>query len=267
MVTGAAGRLGSQLRSELRDLAHLIRVSDLRGLSPAVDGEEVVHGDLADMSTVQQLLKDVDAVVHLGAVMPQAQWDAVLHANIIGSYNVFEAARQAGVKRIVFASSHHAVGMYDRSQSLNSDSPPRPGNLYGLSKAFGESLARMYYDKHGIEVACIRIGSCFERPTDDRMLSTWLSHRDMVQLCRGCLSASTLGYSVVYGVSDNSRKWWSNDKVEFLGFSPQDSADDFEHELVNASAQLSLASTEPPKTAMSARAEHLQGGRFTDLVP
>ena len=259
LITGAAGRLGSHLRSDLRDLAEHVRATDLRALPPATEGEEVVQADLSDMAAVHALLEGVDAVVHLGAVMPQAPWEAVLQANIIGSFNVFEAARQAGAKRIVFASSHHAIGMYDRSQPLDSGAPPRPGNLYGLSKAFGENLARMYHDKHGIEVACLRIGSCFEQPTDERMLSTWLSHADMVQLCRRCLVAPAVGYSVVYGVSANSRSWWSNDKVDFLGFAPQDSADAYAQDIAHAIG--------PASAPLSARAARLQGGRYTDLIP
>ena len=255
LITGASGRLGTRLRTGLRDLAQHLRVTDVRELGPVAEDEERVHADLGDMASVLPLLQAVDVVIHLGAVMPQAPWDAVLNANIVGSYNLFEAARQAGVKRIVYASSHHAVGMYGTTEALDADSPPRPDTLYGLSKAFGENLARMYHDKHGIEVACLRIGSCFEHPSDQRMLSTWLSHGDMVQLCRRCLEAPRLAYSVVYGVSDNSRRWWHNDKTGFLGFQPQDSADAFDG---------LVPLDEAPGTNPAAR---LQGGRFTQLIP
>lgn len=267
LVTGAAGRLGRELRSGLRDLAQQMRITDINGLTPDGEGEEVVCGDLADMASVQAMLAEVDVVVHLGAVMPQAPWEAVLQANIVGTFNVFEAARQAGAKRIVFASSHHAVGMYDRAQKLDSDSPARPGNLYGLSKAFGEDLARMYYDKHGIETVCVRIGSCFEKPTDERMLSTWLSPADMVELCRCCLVAPSVGYSVVYGVSANSLKWWSNGKADFLGYSPRDSADSFAQEISHAALRQDPGLTTDQAAPPSARAQQLQGGRFTDLIP
>ncbi len=258
LITGAAGRLGSQLRSDLRGIARVVRSADVRALTPMHDAEEVAQVDLSDMSSVMPLLEGVDAVVHFGAVMPQASWDAVLQANIVGTFNVFEAARQAGVRRIVFASSHHAIGMYDRTQRLDADSPPRPGNLYGLSKAFGEDLARMYYDKHGIDVACLRIGSCFPEPTDERMLATWLSHRDMSQLCQRCLQIDELGHVVVYGVSDNRRRWWSNEKASFLGFVPEDSADAYAE---------SIAMTSPADARLQGRAAHVQGGKFTQLVP
>lgn len=257
LITGAAGRLGRQLRTQLRDLARVTRSTDLRGLDAAADGEETMAADLADFSAVQALVRDVDVILHFGAVMPQSPWEDVLQANIIGSYHLFEAARQAGVKRIIFASSHHAIGMYERTQQLDCDAPPRPGNLYGLSKAFGENLARMYFDKHGIEVACLRIGSCFEQPGDERMLATWLSHDDLLQLCRRCLQAPRLGYTVVYGVSDNSRRWWSNDAAGFLGFEPRDSADRFAAQLPAACAT----------ACANDRSAHLQGGRFTALIP
>lgn len=255
LVTGAAGRLGVQLCSELRDLASFVRFTDIQGLAPAGDRGEAIEVDLADATATDALMHEVDVVIHFGAVMPQEPWSAILNANIVGTFNVFEAARKAGVKRVIYASSHHAVGMYDSTQLLDCDSPPRPSNLYGLSKAFGESLARMYYDKHGIEVVCLRIGSCFPEPTDRRMLSTWLSHADMLQLCRRCLEAQEVGYSIVYGVSANSRRWWNNEKTAFLGFRPVDSADAFETSL----AELPISPEDP--------ASHLQGGRFTKLIP
>lgn len=255
LITGASGRLGTRLRTSLRDLSQHLRVTDVRESTHMAGDEEQVVADLGDMNAVLPLLQGVDVVIHLGAVMPQAPWGAVLNANIVGSYNVFEAARQAGVKRIVYASSHHVVGMYETTQALDADSPPRPDTLYGLSKAFGENLARMYYDKHGIEVACLRIGSCFEQPGDRRMLATWLSHGDMVRLCRRCLEVPDLGYSVVYGVSANSRRWWRNQKTGFLGFEPQDSADAFEDQMPVEDAP----GAEPP--------DRLQGGRFTQLIP
>ena len=227
LITGAAGRLGSQLRDSLRDLARVVRVNDIADLGPARGREEVMTGDLACMQTVQQLMADVDVVIHLGAVMVQAPWEKVLPANIIGSYNVFEAARIAGAKRIIYASSNHAVGMYPRTEILDADSPARPDTPYGLSKAFGESLARMYFDKHGIEAVCLRIGSCFPEPKNERMLATWLSHKDFVSLCRRCLEAPVVGYCIAYGMSANSKRWWDNSKVAFLGYQPADNGENF----------------------------------------
>jgi uronate dehydrogenase len=167
----------------------------------------------------------VDAVVHLAGIIVERPFSEILRVNIEGTYNVFEAARAAGVRRIVYASSCHAVGMYRRDERLNATTLHRPDSFYGLSKAFGENLARLYYDKHGIEVACLRIGSCFPEPTDERMLATWLSRADFGRLVASCLTAPFLGFAVLYGVSANSRSWWDNSAVGYVGYRPEDTAD------------------------------------------
>ncbi|MFO1352686.1 MAG: NAD(P)-dependent oxidoreductase, partial [Gammaproteobacteria bacterium] len=166
-------------------------------------------------------------------------------------YNVWETARRHGVKRIVFASSNHAIGMYPRTELLDSDSAARPDTFYGLGKAFGELLGRMYFDKHGIEAACLRIGSCFPKPKDARMLSTWLSYADFAELCRCCLTTPLLGYAIVYGVSANERCWWDNRKVSYIGFRPKDSAEPFAAEV--------LAGPQPDPTSPTVV---YQGGSF-----
>ena len=255
LITGAAGRLGQHLRSGLRDLSSHLRSTDLREFDPAAALEECVLADLADADAVRNLMEQVDVVLHFGAVMPQETWERVLPANVIGTWNVFEAARQAGVRRIVYASSHHAVGMYPRTHGLDTEALPRPDTPYGLSKAFGESVARMYFDKYGIESACLRIGSCFPRPSDERMLATWLSPDDMLQLVRRCVEAPVLGFAIVYGMSNNSRRWWNNERVAWLGFEPQDSADPY---------AAAILDNEPPK-AVSDPAAIYQGGRFVNL--
>ena len=235
LITGAAGSLGAHLRTELRGSAPVIRVSDLRQMPPAGDGEEVIYCDLADFEAVKQMMVGVDAVLHFGGIPVEDSWDNILQANIRGAYHVWEAARLAGVQRIVFASSNHAIGMYRRTERIDTDAPPRPDTFYGLSKAFGETLARMYFDKHGIEAACLRIGSCFPKPSDERMLATWLSYADMARLCKRCIEAPIIGCMVVYGVSDNDRSWWDNRKVDFLGYRPKDSAESFAPEILSAS--------------------------------
>ncbi len=253
LVTGAAGRLGKHLRHGLAGLADKLRMTDLRDLGQTQStDEELVTADLSDMAAVSAIMQDVDLVLHFGAVMPQQPWGSVLSANIIGTFNVFEAARLAGVRRIVYASSNHAVGMYRRTELLDADSPPRPDTLYGVSKAFGENLARMYHDKHGIEFACLRIGSCFDEPTDERMLATWLSHADLVHLCRRCIEAPHLGFAIVYGMSDNTRRWWTNDKTSYLGYTPKDSAEPYADKLLAAAVDRS------PKDPAST----YQGGSF-----
>lgn len=252
LITGACGRLGTQLRAGLAGSAQTLRLTDIRDPGPAGAGEEVVVADLSDLQAVRALMQGVDLVLHFGAVMVRQPWDAVLPANIVGSYNVFEAAREAGVRRIVYASSSHAIGMYRCDEVLDAGTPPRPDTPYGLSKAFGESLARMYFDKYGIEAACLRIGSCFEQPTDERMLATWLSHADLVRLVRACIDAPVLGYTIVYGQSDNPRSFWDNRSASFLGYRPQDSAEPY-RDAILANA---------PAPGQGHPADALQGGRF-----
>lgn len=256
LITGAAGRLGQQLRSGLRDLASHQRSTDLREFVPASADEECVLADLADATAVRALMAEVDVVLHFGAVMPQEPWGRVLPANVIGTWNVFDAARQAGVRRVVYASSHHAVGMYPRTERLDTDAMPRPDTPYGLSKAFGESVARMHFDRYGIEAACLRIGSCFPQPSDERMLATWLSPDDLLRLARRCVEAPVLGFAIVYGASNNARRWWSNERVAWLGFEPHDSADPY------AAAILA----KEPRRAASDPAAFYQGGRFVTLL-
>ena len=158
--------------------------------------------------------------------------NGILDHNIKTTYNVYEAARRQGVRRVVFASSNHAIGMYPRSQKIGPDVPVRPDTYYGVSKAFGEALGRLYSEKWGLEVACIRIGTvnAEDKPLTARHLSTWLSHRDAVGLIRACLDAP-LNFQIVYGVSKTSRAWWDMRPAEALGYSPQDNADDYADEV------------------------------------
>lgn len=227
LLTGAAGNLGRLLRGALRGSVPLLRLSDIREMDPAQAGEETVVCDLADFEAVRALMEGIDLVLHFGGIPEEDRWDRILSANIAGAHNVWEAARLAGVKRIVFASSNHAIGMYRRTRRIDTDAAPRPDTFYGLSKAFGEQIARMYWDKHGIESVCLRIGSCFPEPRDERMLATWLSYDDLTRLCRCCIEAPMVDFTVAYGVSANSRRWWDNSRVAYLGYRPHDSADCF----------------------------------------
>ena len=252
LITGAAGNLGRHLRDSLRDVAPLLRLSDIRAMAAARAGEETVVCDLGDFAAVRRLMEGIDLVLHFGGIPEEDRWDRIVAANIEGAHNVWEAARQAGVKRIVFASSNHAIGMYPRTRRLDTDAPPRPDTFYGLSKAFGEQLARMYWDKHGLEAVCLRIGSCFPEPRDERMLATWLSYDDLTRLCRCCIEAPLVEFTVVYGVSDNDRCWWDNSGVEFLGYRPRDSAGRF---AASIAARAEPRSREDP-------AVRFQGGHF-----
>ena len=225
LLTGAAGGLGRQLRPRLRQRCSLLRVSDIAAMDPAGPGEEVVAAALENRAAVDALLQGMDAVVHLGGISTEQPFDAVLQANIVGAYNLYEAARRHGVKRIVFASSNHVTGFYRQDEVIDATMPARPDGHYGISKAFGEDLSRFYFDRYGIETVCLRIGSSFPEPKDRRMLSTFLSYDDLVELVRCSLFAPAPGHTVIYGVSNNAGAWWDNAKAAHLGFKARDSAD------------------------------------------
>jgi uronate dehydrogenase len=227
LLTGAAGGLGTALRSRLTGQCDVLRLSDKRAFGEALPGEEIVLADLADAAAVDAAVAGCDAIVHLGGISVEAPFPAILQANILGTYHLYEAARQHGVKRVVFASSNHVTGFYKQSETITADHPPRPDSYYGVSKAFGEDLSRLYFDRHGIETACVRIGSSFPEPKDRRMLATWLSYDDLHRLIGACLSTPVLGHSIVFGMSDNAVTWWDNSRARHIGYVPQDSSDVF----------------------------------------
>ena len=224
LVTGAAGYLGRLVRASLRGRVPNLRLCDIAPMEPPLAGEEVMLCDLADREAVGRALAGVDAVVHLGASLNVDDWQQTLDVNIAGTYNVFEAARRGGARRVVYASSHHAVGMYPITQQIGIDEPLRPDSLYGLSKCFGESTARYFWDKFGLEAVCLRIGSVRPHPSEQRELATWMSEGDFEQLLLACLSAPQIGFSIVYGVSDNDDVWWRNPDAARLGFVARDKA-------------------------------------------
>jgi uronate dehydrogenase len=172
-----------------------------------------------------QLVEGVNAIVHLGGVSTEQPWEPILAANIMGMVNLYEAARKHGVPRIVFASSNHVMGFYRQDQVVDAKSPPKPDGFYGLSKAFGEDVAQLYWDRWGIETVSIRIGSSFPEPRDRRMLATWLSYDDLERLVVACLSAPVVGHSIIYGTSDNQASWYDNTHARHIGFRPQDTSD------------------------------------------
>lgn len=227
LLTGAAGGLGVQLRRRLKSCCRTLRVSDIADLGAAAPHEELRPAALEDKAAVLALLEGVDAVVHLGGVSTEQPWEPILAANIVGAYHLYEAARKHGVKRIVFASSNHVTGFYRQDEVICPADPVRADGLYGLSKAWGEDLSRFYFDRYGIETACLRIGSSFPEPKDRRMLATWLSYDDLERLVRACLTAPVVGHTIVYGMSDNTTTWWDNTSARHLGFRPQDSSEPF----------------------------------------
>lgn len=256
LITGAAGNIGRTLRDGLRGHYPLLRLLDVSPQKPAEAGEEIVTLDLNDRRAAEAAMNGVDAVVHLAAIPHEADFDDILEGNITTTYSVYEAARRAGVRRVVFASSNHVIGFYARGETVGPDDPVRPDTFYGVSKAFGEVLGRLYADKYGLEVVCLRIGAFAERPTSPRQLSIWLSPRDCVQLVRCCLDAPAVRFEVVYGVSANTRSWWTDDAAASLGYQPQDNAEDF-------AAQVE----EPPPGAPPRLRDRLQGGSFVESDP
>jgi uronate dehydrogenase len=256
LLTGAAGGLGQVLRQSLKPYAGTLRLSDVAAMAPAGAGEEVVTCNLADKAAVDALVRGCDAIVHLGGVSIERPFEEILEANIKGVFHLYEGARRHGVKRIVFASSNHVIGFHKQGEVIDADCAKRPDTYYGLSKSYGEDLSRFYFDRYGIETACVRIGSSFPEPKDRRMLVTWLSYRDLTELVRCCLVAPRLGHTIVYGVSDNRDKWWDNAKAAHLGYVPQDSS-----ELFRAKVE-ALPPVDPADPATQ-----FQGGGFVKLGP
>lgn len=227
LITGAAGALGKQLRKSGQTLAKHVRLTDIVPSTDLAAHEEDRPCNLDDMTAIMQAVEGCDCIVHLGAKASEGTWDEVLHSNIIGTYNIYEAARRHGVKRIVYASSIHAVGYYERNHTIDAKVPTRPDSLYGVSKTFGENLASYYFDKFGIESVCLRIGSCFPEATDRRHLITWLSYADMRQLVERSLDAPRVGFLISYATSNNRQAFWDNKYASILGYRPQDTADAF----------------------------------------
>lgn len=227
LLTGAAGNLGRELRPRLKAYCDVLRVSARGDCGPAAAGEEVMAADLADRARMLALLEGVDAVVHLGGVATEQPWEPILASNIVGMVNLYEAARRHKVRRIVFASSNHVTGFYRQDEVISPRDPVRPDGYYGLSKAFGENLAQLYWDRHGLETVSLRIGSAFAEPKDRRMLATWMSFDDTERLVVAALTAPIVGHTIIYGMSDNDRVFWDNTSAGHIGYRPQDGSEPF----------------------------------------
>jgi uronate dehydrogenase len=257
LLTGAAGGLGHALRERLKANCAVLRLSDLASVGDAGECEEIVLGDLADADAVNAMVQGVDAIVHLGGVSVEGPFGPILQANILGAYNLYEAARKHGVNRVVFASSNHVTGFYRQSETITASAPARPDGMYGLSKAFGEDLSRFYFDRYGIETACVRIGSSFPEPRDRRMLATWLSFDDLHRLITACLMTPVLGHTIIFGMSDNAVTWWDNAQARHVGYVPQDSSDVFRKAVY----------ARTPVPDLSDPAVQFQGGSFVKAGP
>jgi uronate dehydrogenase len=234
LITGAAGNLGKVLRQSLPPLTTTLRLTDRGNMTPAADHEEVMACELGDFDAVMKVVEGCDAIVHFGAAPVERPWAEILESSIIGGYNVYEAARRHGVKRIIYASSIHSVGYERRENGADTDTPHNPDSLYGVSKCFVEDLAKLYFNKFGIESACLRINSCFPKPVDRRHLATWQSFDDLVHLVERCLVSERIGHSVVYGISNNQELFFSNHKAAHLGYQPKDNAEAYREEVESA---------------------------------
>ena len=249
LITGATGDVGSHLRRELAG-KYVLRLSDKRPITGLSKGEKFIKADISKMADALKITKGVDAIVHLGGYSVEGPWEAILQANIIGCYNVFEAARRNGVKRIVFPTSNHAVGFYRRDRTIDHKVYPKPDSRYGVSKVFGEALGSLYADKYGMEMFMVRIGNVHPFPIDKRRLSIWFSPRDLAQISIG-IDRPGIKFEIVYGVSGNKRSWYDNSNAVRLGYQPQDDAETYAAE--------TLAREKPGDLV----AELYQGGIFT----
>ena len=239
LITGAAGRIGSSLADLLKDRYDL-RLHYHHTVPDRKPTQDFMIADVSKYDEIVPLMEGIDAVVHMaGDPSTRATWENVRARNIDGVYNVYEAARAAGVRRVVFASTNHVMGMYDRDQQwpIYANQPVRPDSLYGVSKAFGENLGRHYYDQHGLSVICLRIGWFLPQPRDEISRWMWLSPRDCAQVT-SCAIETDLGYGVFYAISRNARRHWDiTDTMEKLGYRPQDDAEDYAQELDAAAQQ------------------------------
>ena len=255
VLTGAAGRLGSYLREPLTQLCEELVSSDqLDDIGKCYEGERYQQADLGDADAIMDLLEGADMVVHFGAISDEAPFETLFAPNILGAYHVWEAAWRHKLRRVVYASSIHAVGMHPKQDFIGIDAPLRPDTFYGLSKCFAENLGRMYWDKRGLESVCLRILSCAQ-VTSPRALGTWLSYDDLIQLVVRAIDTPTTGFDVIYGVSDNDRAPVDNSGVSHLGYRPKDNAEQF--------AKSILAEAETGDSTDMAQMYH--GGPFSSV--
>ena len=233
VLTGAAGRLGSYLREPIAEICETLVSSDIvQDIGKTLENESYQQADLANYEQVAQALEGADLVVHFGAYADEATFKTILGPNIVGAYNIWESAFQNGLKRVIYASSIHAVGMHKAVDNIDTLAPHKPDTFYGLAKCFTEDLAQMYWDKRGLESVCLRILSCAQ-VTSERALSTWLSYPDLVRLVIASIEAEGVGAHVVYGVSNNARVSVDNRSAAAkIGYEPQDNAEQFAPEVL-----------------------------------
>ena len=227
LITGAAGAIGTALRDGLRANWRQLRLTDIRPVQDLTNNEEAVIADVADRAAMEAMTRDVRAVVHLAGVLGDYDLETLFRVNARGLFDIFEAARLAGVERIVFASSNHAFGCYPITEPVSPALPPRPDSLYGVFKVLGETMLRNYYDRHGIQSVSLRIGTFRSEPIDQRSLATWLSPADVAQLVDLSLRHPDPGCLVVNGYSANTRLKTYDPNWTVLGYQPRDNAEDY----------------------------------------
>ena len=255
VLTGAAGRLGSYLREPLTKMCdELVSTDWIEDIGPLYEGETYIKADLGTLDQMEKVLDGADMVAHFGAIGDEAAWDAILHSNIIGAYNVWEAAARRGVRRVTYASSIHAVGMYPKTQKIDTEVPHRPDTYYGLAKCFAEDLGSLYWEKKNIESVHLRILSAAQ-VNSPRSLGTWLSYDDLIHLVQCAINAPITGFSIIYGVSNNDQAPVDNHKASFLGYRPKDNAEQF------AELVLSTSDAADPKDL----GQMCQGGPFATV--
>jgi hypothetical protein len=238
VLTGAAGRIGRMLRDRLARPDRVLRLVDIAPLVPS-PAEEAIQASVTDLAAMTAACAGAAAVIHLGGIPGEAPWEQIAEVNINGTYAVFEAARRAGVSRVIYASSNHAVGFAPRSSFPVPDYTfPAPDTYYGVSKVAGEALAALYHSRYGLDAICLRILTCADRPRDARALSTWLSPGDAGRLFEACLTAPSPGFRVAFGVSANTRgDFVSLAEARSLGYDPQDDAEAYAAEILAAGGE------------------------------
>ena len=256
VLTGACGNLGKVLREPLSKMADELVSTDIAEAPDTLLPNESYHrADVAEMDQIAPLLEGADMVVHFGAYVDEGPFEKLLGPNYVGAYNIWEAAHRHGLRRVIYASSIHAIGLEATNAGVDTDTPHRPDTFYGLAKCFAEDLGRMYWEKRGLEAVCLRILSCTPEPQNARALGTWLSYGDMVRLVQRSVDTPTVGFTIAYGVSANTRAPVSNHKVGFLGYRPQDNAEDW------AEALFAKAGTPDPQDLAQTRL----GGPFASV--
>jgi len=252
-LTGAEGNIGRVIRADLLARGMDLRSAAFKPLTPIKPGEDIAHGDLREAAVVDRVLAGVDVLIHMAGTSVERPLPEIIENNLRALVEVYEGARRHKVRRIVFPSSNHTVGMYSVKDKLDLNCAPRPDGFYGVSKVWGEAIARMYWDKHGIESICVRIGTCIERPKEARHLSTWFGLEDLSHFIDRCISVPDIGFLIVWGVSNNTRSYWSNAGAERLGYQPRQNAEDFAAEI--------LKQTNP----LDPIAQQHQGGSFVTM--